>query len=174
MGGAAGGIFGSVVSTGLGMMSQYREVQAANDAAEYNARGYEMQADSARKRGAFDLSLLKREHEQGLGRLAQGLTNAGVLTTGGTALRMLSEQRGLDERAQQMQKYNTELEAYGYLQRAAMARSEKRSAWGAMLGTMVDGIGAVSSQYNKYRMLTGGTAATCGLGSSVQRSCGFP
>ncbi len=178
MGGYSGqggmGIAGALLSTGIGAFSQYREVQAANDAAEYNARGYEMQAQSARTRGAFDLSLLKREHEQGIGSMAQGLTNAGVVTSGGSALRMLAEQRGLDERAQQVQKYNTEMEAYGYLQRAALARSQKQSAWGGALQTLVGGFSSTFQQYNKYRLLTGGASSTCGLGSSSARSCGFP
>ncbi len=218
MGGAAGGIVGSVVSTGLGMMANYREVKAANQAAEYNAQAYEAQAkynaagyeqqaqytereygalaEGARTRGAFDLSLLRRGQAQAFGKMAQGIANSGVRMNSGSAVRMLAEQRGLDAQGQKVQKYNTELEATGYLRRganeahgyrqrsaietnaylqqAAMYRAQKRSPWGAMLGTAVDGIGAVSSQYSKYRMLTAGGCGNAGALGGSSLSFGFP
>ncbi len=156
-----------IVSTGLGAFSAWQEASASNKAAEYNAQNARAQAESVRTKGAFDLNLLKRDHKQDLSSLAQGLNNAGVETSSGTALKLLSEQSGLNERAQQIQKYNTDMEAYGYDRQASMYASQKRSPFMAAFTSLLGGVQQTYSQYQKYRYLTPAKSTT------KANSCGY-
>lgn len=161
--GAVAGIGMSLISTGLGAFSSYKRASAANEAAEWNAKMSDAKAEQARTRGAFDLSLLQREGKQGLSSLAQGFTNAGVEATSGSALNLLGEQKGLNERGEQVQKYNTEMEVWGHKANAAMARASKQNPWGAAFSSLLGGVTSLYNQYGQYQMLTPASSGGCYL-----------
>lgn len=157
--GAVGGIGLALASTGLGAFAAYRNASAANRAAEWNAQMSEAKARQARTRGEFDLSLLRVDNTRALSSLAQGFVNSGVEASSGTALNLLAEQKGMNERGEQVQRYNTEMEAWGHQANAAMARASKRSAWGAGFSSLLGGFTSVYNQYGQYRMLTGASSS---------------
>lgn len=161
--GAVGGIGLSLVSSAIGAFSSYRQASAANEAAEWNAKMSDAKAQQAATRGAFDLSLLQRDGKQGLSSLAQGFANAGVEASSGSALNLLGEQKGLNERGEQVQKYNTEMEVWGHRANAAMARSSKRNAWGSAFSSLLGGVMNTYNQYSQYQMLTPASSGGCYL-----------
>lgn len=163
--GAVGGIGMSLVSTGLGAFSSYQSASASNRAAEFNAQMSDAKARQAQTRGDFDLSLLRVDNTRALSSLAQGFVNSGVEANSGSALNLLAEQKGMNERGEQVQKYNTEMEVWGHRANAAMARSSKTSAFGSAFTSLLGGIVPLYNQYSQYRMLTG---ASCG---SSRTSC---
>jgi hypothetical protein len=160
-----GGMGLSLISTGIGAFGAYREAQAANSAAEYNAREYQYKADQTRTRGMFDLTLLRREHKQNLSALTQGVVNSGVEAGSGSAIRLLSSQKGMDVKAEQIQQYNTELEATGYERQASMIRAQKTNPFAAAFKTLMGGVQQTFNQYDKYRMYTGARTQASSLSS---------
>lgn len=159
------GIGMSLISSGIGAFGAYREASAYNKANEYNAQQYNIKADQTRTKGMFDLTLLRMEHKQNLAGLNQGIVNSGVESGSGSAVRVLSSQHGMDIKAQQVQQYNTELEAYGYEQQASSIRSQKVNPFAAAFKTLMGGVQQTFNQYEKYRMYTGARTQASNLSS---------
>ncbi len=96
MGSGWSGIGLGLVSSGIGAFGAYRQAQASNEAAEYNASQQQMMADNVRTRGQFDMTLLRLRNKQNLSALTQDVSNGGVDLSSPSAVRMLSAQRGMD------------------------------------------------------------------------------
>lgn len=156
--GLISGILGGIGQTVSGFMS----VNAQNDALERNAQGYENQAEQARIRGAFDLDLLRYEHRQIEGKMLQGMGVSGADVHSRSAQILRATQRGLNAQAQQVQQYNTEVDAYGYLLQAARERQQKGNAFSAGIQGAISGFGSLLGNWGNF---------TAAGGSVGGRSC---
>lgn len=160
--GLVSGILGGIGQT----VSGYMSVKSQNDALERNAQGYEAQAEQARIRGAFDLDRLRYDHRQIEGRMLQGMGASGADVNSRSAQILRATQSGLNAQARQVQQYNTEMDAYGFLLQASNARSRKGNAFSAGLQGAINGFGGLLGNWGKFTAAGGGV----GGGSSCTTS----
>ena len=154
------------IGTGAQTYAAYKQAQAENQAAEWNANLYEnqalmseAQARQARAKGANDLALLKMEGRQVIGEQRQQFANSGVAMDRGSALDLVASQAGLNAYGEQVQDYNTKMtewqhnaEAATYRQQAAMTRATRRSPALAAGTTLLSGTTSIVDRYNNYRL----------------------
>jgi hypothetical protein len=165
--GLISGILGGIGQAASGFMS----VNAQNDALESNARGYEGQAEQARIRGAFDLDRLRYDHRQIEGKMLQGMGVSGADVHSRSAQILRATQSGMNAQAQQVQKYNTEVEAYGFLLQAARERQQKGNAFAAGLQGAINGFGDLLGNWGNFTAAGGSVGGRASGGSCSTSFC---
>ena len=168
--GALGGM-GSLLGLGLGAAglgmqtySSYKEAEAANKAAEWNAGLMETnalnrdaQAEDALRRGQSEAALQKIATR---GQIAADRTRyaaSGVKVNTGTPVDVAGDTAAWGEYERQQIVANSEREAWGYRtdantlrQQAAMTRATKQSPWLAAATTGLSGGTNLWQQYSRY------------------------
>lgn len=161
------GLFSGILG-GIGQtVSGYMAVKSQNNALERNARGYETQAEQARLRGAFDLDTLRYQNRQISGRMLQGMGVSGADVNSRSAQILRATQAGMNAQSEQVQKYNTEMDAYGFMLQAARERQQKQSAFSAGIQGAISGFSGLLGNWGKF------TAAGGGGGGSGSCSTSF-
>jgi len=142
----AGLILGGI-GTGLAAVSTYRQVQAQNAAAEYNARAAEMQARQAQVRASREEAELRRRGRRLIGQQRVGFAASGVELGTGTP-EIVNEQTevGIEQDALDI-RYNLALEQYGFKSQARLLRAQRQSPLLPVASTLLAGTSSLASQF---------------------------
>lgn len=146
-------IIGSAMSAGVSAFGAYKETQAANASAEYNARVSErnkqiadMQANQARQQGEVDARAKAREISKLIGSQRAGFAGSGMLVDTGSAQDITEETAAfgaLDamtiRRNAANQAWGYQVQGLNYQSQADLARMSKRNPYTAAGTTLLTG-----------------------------------
>lgn len=164
----------SAIGVGVSAYGQYKEGQAANKAAEYNAQVMErnaqvagMQQQNALERG----DVAEKQHRLRVSRLIgeqrAGFGASGVVVDTGSPLDVVMDTAEQGELDALTIRHNAAMEAWGYrnqqdefISNASMTRATKRSPGFAAATTLLTGAGQVAGQAASYGYMSQGGGTT--------------
>lgn len=117
-----------VAGTGMKAYGQYQEGQAADEAAKYNQKVLEREAQAREQKALFDSRRQAEESARRTSSMRASMGASGTLTTEGSPLQILSVQAEQDEMDNMLIGYNSMTEAQALRSKGEMERWKGKQA----------------------------------------------
>ncbi len=146
-----------VAGTAMSAYGTYQEGQAASAEAKYNAQMKEREAKAIEQRTAVQQQRQAEEADRRRGAMAAQLGASGAVTSAGSPLMLMAEQRAQDSLESMMIGYEGREQALGARQAGAMYKMQAKSAKQAGIigagSTLLHGFGqAYTPQNQDYKL----------------------
>lgn len=142
----------TAISTGISVYGQHQQAKAAESAAEYNNQLAQQEAHNTELEAAEQIKRQREQNERQMGQIRAQLANNGTLSTEGTPLTILGESSANFELGIQDTVRQANLQAAAMRQQGAMglwqSQQQKDAATLSAIGTGIQGVGTMMSQYD--------------------------